>query len=100
MNGFQPVRVTAQPRGPQIGRVIGEPPRGRWRPAEIMTVNREVSGQPMVDASDQLSLVGAMILPGDRKRAGMLGYRPFEIGHRSKTVSTGDAVDFAVPFAA
>src|SRR5437667_9588079 len=100
MNIFQPVRITAKPRWPQIGRVIGKPPRWRRRTAEIVTVNREISGQPTVDASDQLSFVGAMVLPRDRKCARMLGYRPFKIWHRSETVSTGDAVNLSIPRAA
>src|SRR5205807_285037 len=94
------VSKAPQPRGAQIGGIVGQPANQRRRPAEIVAVTRWIRREARIGAANQLRFVGAVVFPGDRDGAGMLGHRPFEKRQRYKAESIIDVVDPAIPGAA
>src|SRR6516164_945209 len=96
----QSIGVTPYPRRTEIGPVIREPPR-RWRrSAEIVAVTRPIASQPAVNAPNELSFVGPMVLPMERQRARLLGDRSFEVWHCREPIPASNAVNLAIPGAA
>src|SRR5580704_14386366 len=94
---FDPVSKTPQPRRTQIGGIVGQPAHQRRRSAEVVAVTRRIRREPRVGPADQLRFIRAVVFPGDRNDARMLGHSRLEKRQRYIPVRVVDVVDPPIP---